>query len=595
MSVSGGSIRAVYVRMEKIDPGALTTNRGWTIEEDERVAALLTETWGKGWEEHGYRLAYGVVNGMLSVPRKVGWVSPVLSETYDPTLKELFMNTTKEEGEDYYLLISNLDPSRVDDHWVKEAVERFSAIYPPLAHNLREAWDVLLVYTHRNYGNLDMLKQKYPEAFATWGLITQVHDAYEQGTAQSELQKQIAEILSRADMPELFDGFYDDGDKIFLKDILLYINRELRLYLDRALRMSFPLCVEVLVKLYARLELGSYGRNIWERNLRQYREDKDSVKMMTVVAKQLNFWAKMQSFSWGVHECREKYLGSIKSPDGEVDWTRCAWLVWCELKLQQIYAFTPDILEQMEEWLREREEQVDREANNTTHEVLTRAAGKLRASSPAEQGKDKLWASSRAEKLKNKRARKRELDAGDIERIQKWPHCCTILENFMKTIVEPAWKDMEEVTHVEKWTDQVTYSKDPQNNIKEEPVNPIDAFEYWANVLMWDVYPETMENLYNEISYTPNNPSVPSPPGSTTPDWTFAVYVLRWMVVHDPMVSESVRDAYKTEQLSVGLIDDIERLYSDMDHDVNEFLREGGLRSLLVQLKQLCFDGISGF
>ena len=54
------------------------------------------------------------------------------------------------------------------------------------------------------------------------------------------------------------------------------------------------------------------------------------------------------------------------------------------------------------------------------------------------------------------------------------------------------------------------------------------------------------------------------------------------------MVSESVRDAYKTEKLSVGLIDDIERLYSDMDHDVNEFLREGGLRSLLVQLKQVC-------
>ena len=95
-------------------------------------------------------------------------------------------------------------------------------------------------------------------------------------------------------------------------------------------------------------------------------------------------------------------------------------------------------------------------------------------------------------------------------------------------------------------------------------------------------------NLHNAIAYTPNNPSVPSPPGSTMPDWAFAVYVLRWMVIHDPVVSESVRDAYKTEKLSVGLIDDIERLYSDMDHDVNEFLREGGLRSLLVQLKQMC-------
>ena len=30
-----------------------------------------------------------------------------------------------------------------------------------------------------------------------------------------------------------------------------------------------------------------------------------------------------------------------------------------------------------------------------------------------------------------------ELDAGEIERIQKWTHYCRILENFMWTIVEP--------------------------------------------------------------------------------------------------------------------------------------------------------------
>lgn len=181
------------------------------------------------------------------------------------------------------------------------------------------------------------------------------------------------------------------------------------------------------------------------------------------------------------------------------------------------------------------------------------------------------------------------LDASAIERIQRWPHCCRILENFMKTIVEPAWKGREELTHVEKWRDQVYYSKDPQSNIKEEPLNPIDYFEYWASVIMWDVYPETMKKLYNEISYTPNNPSVPSPPGSEMPDWSFAVHVLRWMVIHDPRVNESLRDAYKTEKLSVGLIDDIEWMYSDMENDANAFLREGGLRSLLVHLKQLCF------
>jgi hypothetical protein len=211
MTATGGSDRVVYVSMEKVDPGGLTKTTGWIIEEDKRVAALLTETWGKGWEEHGYRLAYGVVKGMLTRPTELEWVSPVLSEQYDPTLRELFVNTTLGQGEEYYLLISNLDPSRVDEPLVQKAVERFSAIYPPVAHNLREAWYVLDEYIKKNRGNTDMLQQKYPEAFETWGLITRVYYAYEVNTVQSELQKRIAEILSRGGMPELFDGFYDDG------------------------------------------------------------------------------------------------------------------------------------------------------------------------------------------------------------------------------------------------------------------------------------------------------------------------------------------------------------------------------------------------
>jgi hypothetical protein len=129
MSAVEGSYRFVYVRMEMVRPGGETTTTGWTIEEDKRVAVLLTETWGKGWESHGYRLAYGVLKGMLEVPREVEWVSPVLSEQYDPTLRELFVNTTLGSEEEYYLLISNLDTSRVDDHWVEKAVKRFSALY----------------------------------------------------------------------------------------------------------------------------------------------------------------------------------------------------------------------------------------------------------------------------------------------------------------------------------------------------------------------------------------------------------------------------------------------------------------------------------
>ena len=133
MSAVEGSDRFVYVGMEMFRPGGETTTTGWTIEENKNVVGLLTETWGKGWESHGYRLAYGVLKGMLQVPRAVEWVSPVLSEKYNPTLHELFRNTTLGPGEDYYLLISNLDTSRVDDHWVEKAVERFSALYPPVA------------------------------------------------------------------------------------------------------------------------------------------------------------------------------------------------------------------------------------------------------------------------------------------------------------------------------------------------------------------------------------------------------------------------------------------------------------------------------
>ena len=180
------------------------------------------------------------------------------------------------------------------------------------------------------------------------------------------------------------------------------------------------------------------------------------------------------------------------------------------------------------------------------------------------------------------------LDASAIERIQRWSHCCRVLENFMKTIVEPAWRGLEKTDYIQKWRMLVHYSKDPVNHTKEKLLNPIDAFEYWAGQ-MWKIRPGMVQMLYDQLEYTSDLPHVPSTPHSKMTDWTFAVHVLRWMVIHDPMVSESLRDAYKTEKLSVGLIDDIEWMYSDMEHDANEFLREGGLKSLLVQLKQLCF------
>ena len=129
-------VRFVHVTMERVDPDGLTTIKFWTIEEDERISALLAETWGKGWESHGYRLAYGLLKGILTPPIELEWESTGLSKHYDPTLRELFVNVNfrRNEGEDYYLLISKLDTSRLDDLWVQRAVERFALIYPEVAH-----------------------------------------------------------------------------------------------------------------------------------------------------------------------------------------------------------------------------------------------------------------------------------------------------------------------------------------------------------------------------------------------------------------------------------------------------------------------------
>jgi hypothetical protein len=42
---------------------------------------------------------------------------------------------------------------------------------------------------------------------------------------------------------------------------------------------------------------------------------------------------------------------------------------------------------------------------------------------------------------------------------------------------------MEELTYVQRWRDQVSYSQKPENYIPEEHLNPIDVFEYWSKVM----------------------------------------------------------------------------------------------------------------
>ena len=94
--------------------------------------------------------------------------------------------------------------------------------------NLQNAWKILADYIEYNRRYANFLREKYPESFETWGLIIQLYDTYKEKTVQSDLQRQIVVILSRAKMPRKFDSVYNDYmQKIYLQDLLLYISGEL--------------------------------------------------------------------------------------------------------------------------------------------------------------------------------------------------------------------------------------------------------------------------------------------------------------------------------------------------------------------------------
>ena len=92
--------------------------------------------------------------------------------------------------------------------------------------NLHETWKLLAGYIEGTRKFAPNLQQNYPEAFETWGLITQLYDAYKVNDVETELQKRIGQILSRAPMPQIFDKCFDD-DMIYLRDLLVYIKKEL--------------------------------------------------------------------------------------------------------------------------------------------------------------------------------------------------------------------------------------------------------------------------------------------------------------------------------------------------------------------------------
>jgi hypothetical protein len=93
--------------------------------------------------------------------------------------------------------------------------------------NLQNAWDLFAEYVDVKLEILDLLLKKSEEARVTWGLIIQ-YDALVANTVQSDLQKKMSEILSRASVPFPFDGVCnEDGEKIYLIDLLGYIKARL--------------------------------------------------------------------------------------------------------------------------------------------------------------------------------------------------------------------------------------------------------------------------------------------------------------------------------------------------------------------------------
>ena len=94
--------------------------------------------------------------------------------------------------------------------------------------NLHEAWELLAEYIEMKGKYTKNLQREYPEAFETWGLI----------------------------MPYPFDGICnDDGEKIYLEDLLGYINGELHTNVPPAALPQYADMPDVLQSMHALLRL----------------------------------------------------------------------------------------------------------------------------------------------------------------------------------------------------------------------------------------------------------------------------------------------------------------------------------------------------
>jgi hypothetical protein len=138
--------------------------------------------------------------------------------------------------------------------------------------------------------------------------------------------------------------------------------------------MSFPLCVEEFVKIFGSFDWSETGKEEWDEILQEYRTYKNCEKILAIMAKKLNIWAKIKNTRHVPNDCPKAYLGQFMSPDGEHDWTRLIWLLYCKLNLQRTFAFRSDLLSLVEEYLADQARSAERRKQDSIQDLPTSAA-----------------------------------------------------------------------------------------------------------------------------------------------------------------------------------------------------------------------------
>ena len=155
--------------------------------------------------------------------------------------------------------------------------------------------------------------------------------------------------------------------------IKLLINESLSRHMLPVPENSFPLCVDVLISVFDALDLNKTQRDYWNDTLKEYRDNGDCMKLLTTIARQLNFWVR-KGTTKSVHTCPPEKLHMIMALDGkngQIPITRAVWLIYSELQTEGLPSeFTQNILPVMEEWMAQQQATVTRQQSLDTVQSL---------------------------------------------------------------------------------------------------------------------------------------------------------------------------------------------------------------------------------